>query len=115
MFALLPWMGRYGATAGDESPEVTQPGSNLKTASLSEFGRNISLAYDPALASSVETGTVPAVPVSDQIMFAESHPEYAQIRFMGFKDGWVYDLPIYAENRVAQVMVFRSGGFPGLW
>jgi hypothetical protein len=113
MFALLPWMGRYGATAGDESPVITQPGSNLKTASLSEFGRNISLAYNPALAPSVETGTVPAVPVSDQIMFAESHPEYAQIYFMGFKDGWVYDLPIYAENRVAQVMVFRVADFPG--
>jgi hypothetical protein len=80
---------------------------------MSEFGRSISLAYDPTLTSSVGTGTVPAVPMSDQVMFAESHPAYAQIRFMGFKDGWVYDLPIYAENRVAQVMVFRISDFPG--
>jgi hypothetical protein len=130
MFAVLPWMDRDGATAEVESTEVAQPVSNGTTAevestevpqpvsngttvSLSEFGWDISLAYDPALASSVETGTVPAVPPSDQILFAEAHPEYAQIRFVGFNDGRVYDLPIYAENRVAQVMVFRSAGFPG--
>jgi hypothetical protein len=113
MFAILPWMDRQSATAEVESTEVTQPLSNVTTVSLSGFGRDISLAYDPALVSSVETGTVPAVPLNDQIMFAESHPEYAQIRFMGFKDGWVYDLPIYAENRVAQVMVFRSADFIG--
>jgi hypothetical protein len=130
MFALIPWMDRDSASAEVKSTEVTQPGSNGTTAevestevaqpvsngisvSLSEFGRDISLAYDPALASRVETGTVPAVPPSDQILFAEAHPEYAQIRFVGFKDGWVYDLPIYSENRVAQVMVFRSADFPG--
>lgn len=96
-----------------ESTEIPQPVLNLKTVSMSEFGRSISLSYDPALTSSVGTGTVPAVPMSDQVMFAESHPAYAQIRFMGFKDGWVYDLPIYAENRVAQVMVFRVSDFPG--
>jgi hypothetical protein len=129
-FAVLPGMDRDGATAEVESTEVAQPVSNGTTAevestgvaqpvskgitvSLSEFGRNIWLDYDPALASRVETGVVPAVPLNDQILFAEAHPEYAQIRFVGFNDGWVYDLPIYAEERVAQVMVFRSADFPG--
>jgi hypothetical protein len=96
-----------------ENTEISQPVSDLKTVNMSEFGRDISLAYDPKLTSSVGTGTVPAVPMSDQIMFAESHPAYAQIRFMGFLNGWKYDLPIYAENRVAQVMVFRTSDFPG--
>jgi hypothetical protein len=96
-----------------ENTEVSQPVSDLKTVSMSEFGRNISLSYDPKLTSSVGTGTVPAVPISDQVMFAESHPAYAQIRFMGFLNGWIYDLPIYAENRVAQVMVFRISDFSG--
>jgi hypothetical protein len=113
MFAVLPWMDRDSASAEVKSTEVTQPGSNVTTVSLSAFGRDIALAYDAALAASAETGSVPAVPLSDQVMFAEAHPEYAQIRFMGFKDSWVYDLPIYSENRVAQVMVFRRADFPG--
>ncbi|HUF00393.1 MAG TPA: hypothetical protein VMN99_14140 [Anaerolineales bacterium] len=96
-----------------ENTDFVPPVSNLKTVSMSEFGRDISLSYDPKLTSSVGTGTVPAVPISDQVMFAESHPAYAQIRFMGFLNGWKYDLPIYAENRVAQVMVFRISDFPG--
>jgi hypothetical protein len=96
-----------------ESTEFLPAALNLKTVSVSEFGRNISIAYDPALTSSVGTGTVPAEPISDKIMFAASHPAYALIQFMDFMDGWAYDLPIYAENRVAQVMVFRVSDFPG--
>jgi hypothetical protein len=96
-----------------ENMENSQPVSNLKTANMSEFDRNISLSYDSNMTSSVETGTVPAVPISNQTMFAESHPAYAHMLFMGFMNGWKYDLPIYAENRVAQVMVFRISDFPG--
>jgi hypothetical protein len=113
MLALIPWMDRDSASAEVKSTEGIQPGSNVTTVSLSAFERDISLAYDSALASSAGTGTVPAVPLNDQVMFAEAHPEYAQIRFMGFMDGWDYDLPIYAEDRVAQVMVFRRADFPG--
>jgi hypothetical protein len=96
-----------------ESTDNSQIVSNGKPVSMPEFGRNISLSYDPDLTASVGTGTIPAVPVSDQVMFAESHPAYAQIRFMEFNNGWVYDLPIYAEKRVAQVMVFRISDFSG--
>lgn len=96
-----------------ESTEFSQPASHVKMVSMSEFGRIISLAYDSTLISNVGTGSVSAVPMSDQVMFAESHPAYAQIRFMDYNNGWVYDLPIYAENRVAQVMVFRISDFPG--
>lgn len=96
-----------------ENTEIPQPVSTLKTVSMSEFGRRISLSYEPELTSSVGTGTVPAVPMSDQIMFAESHPAYAQIRFLGFQNGRKYSLPIYAQDRVAQVMVFRVSDFPG--
>jgi hypothetical protein len=96
-----------------ESTDIPEFVSSEKTVSLSEFGRNISLAYDPALTSNAAEGNVPAVPMSDQVMFAESHPAYAQISFMRFHNGYAYDLPIYVENRVAQVMVFRVSDFPG--
>jgi hypothetical protein len=96
-----------------ESTDIAPIVSNGKTVSMIEFGQKISLSYDPDLSSGAGTGTVSAVPVSDQVMFAESHPAYAQFRFTGFNNGWVYDLPIYAENRVAQVMVFRISDFPG--
>lgn len=96
-----------------ENTDYVAPISDLKTVSMTEFGRTISMVYDPALMSGVEAGSVPAVPMSDQVLFAESHPAFAQIRFMGFLNGWKYDLPIYAENRVAQVMVFRMSDFPG--
>ena len=88
--------------------------STLKTVSWYEFGQNISLSYDSALAPWVEPWTAPAVPVSDQILFAEAHPVHVQIRFHGFQGGRLYDLPLLPpENRVARVMVFRTVDFPG--
>jgi hypothetical protein len=66
------------------------------------------------LTSQVATGTVSAVPPSEQILFAEAHPAYAQIRFIGFQGKAAYDLPILpAENRVPQVMIFRTKDFAG--
>jgi hypothetical protein len=94
--------------------KTTQPSSQVRTISWFEFGTNISLSYDSTLAPWVEAQTVPAVSVSDQIMFAESHPAYAQIRFVGFQGGRSYDLPMLPrENNIAQVMVFQTADFPG--
>ncbi|HSL44791.1 MAG TPA: hypothetical protein VK897_15250 [Anaerolineales bacterium] len=95
-------------------PLTAQPASRLQTVSWSEFGQNISLSYNPILAPWVEAVTVPAVPVSDQILFSESHPTYAQFRFLGFQGGRLYDLPLLPqENRVAQVSIFPTSEFPG--
>ena len=95
-------------------PGTVSPSSGIQTVSWLEFGQNISLSYGSLLAPWVEATTVPEVPVSDQIMFAESHPVYAQFRFPGFQGGRLYDLPILPpENRVAQVMVFQTADFPG--
>lgn len=95
-------------------PQTDPPSSELKTISWLEFGRNISLSYDSALAPWVEARTVAAVPINDQGLFAESQPSYAQIRFWGFQGGRLYDLPLLpAEDRVAQVRVFQTAEFPG--
>jgi hypothetical protein len=95
-------------------PPTVQPSAKQQTVSWSEFGQNISVSYLPLLAPWVEARTVPAVPVSDQILFAESHPAYAQIRFLGFQGGRVYELPLLPfENRVAQVMIFQTADFSG--
>jgi hypothetical protein len=94
--------------------EVAPTASQLETASFSEFGQNISLLYDPALTSRAETRTVAAVLPSDQIMFAEAHPAYAQIRFPEFERGGFYDLPLVPwDDRVAQVRIFQTADFPG--
>lgn len=94
--------------------KVAMPALPPRTVSWYEFGQNLSLTYDPILAPWVETQTVPAVPVSDQILFSESHPAYAQIRFLGVQGGKPYELPLLpAENHVAQVMVFQTADFPG--
>jgi hypothetical protein len=94
--------------------EITPATLDSQIVGLSEFGQTISLAYDASLASQVETRTAPAVPLSDQILFAEAHPASAQIRFLDFGNGRPYDLPLLPlENRVAQVMVFRTADFPG--
>ena len=94
--------------------EMIPPASKLQTVSWFEFGKNISLTYDSLLAPWVEAQTVPAVPVSDQILFAEAHPAYAQILFLGFGAGRLYELPLLPfENRVAQVMVFQTADFSG--
>lgn len=94
--------------------EVTPPASERQTITWPEFGQNISLSYDSLLAPWVDAQTVPAVPASDQILFAESHPAYAQIRFLGFQGGRLYELPLLpSQNRVAQVMVFKTADFSG--
>ena len=95
-------------------PLDDQPVSRLRTVSWSEFGKKISLSYDSALASWVEARFVSAVPVSDQVLFAEAQPAYAQIRFFGFQGGKPYDLPLLPfDSRVAQVRVFQTADFPG--
>ncbi|HEX5808365.1 MAG TPA: hypothetical protein VFY25_06835, partial [Anaerolineales bacterium] len=95
-------------------PRQEQPARQMKVISWLEFGQKVALAYDPALAPWVEARTVAAVPVSDQILFSESHPAFAQIRFVGFHGGRAYQLPVLpAENSVAQVMVFKTSEFPG--
>ena len=55
---------------------------DVQTVSWHEFGRTISVSYEKSLAASAGAATVPAVPVSDQILFAEAHPAYVQIRFL---------------------------------
>lgn len=95
-------------------PGTAQPVSYKQFIGLSEFGQNISLSYDPVLAPWVEARTVPAVPVSDQILFAESQPAYAQIRFLGFQGGRLYDLPLLPiDDRAAQVRIFKTADFTG--
>jgi hypothetical protein len=95
-------------------PLTAPHASEQKTIRWFEFGRDISLSYDSSLAPWVEARSVPAVPVSDQILFAEAQPSYAQVRFWGFHGGRPYELPILpAENRIAQVRVFRTAEFAG--
>lgn len=95
-------------------PQAAQHTSEQKTVSWYEFGQDISLSYDSILAPWAEGWTVPAVPVNDQILFAEAHPPYAQIRFLGFQGGRAYDLPLLPlEDRMAQVRVFQTADFPG--
>jgi len=101
-------------TASCQSAVTVEPASHLKTASWSAFGREISLAYDTSLASGVETRLISEVPISDQVMYAESHPAYAQFHFTGYQDGRSYQLPLLpVENNIAQVMIFRIADFPG--
>ena len=93
---------------------ATPPASRKQSVSWSEFGKNISLAYDSGLAPWVEAQTVPTVPMSDQILFAESRPMYAQFRFAGYQGGRPYQLPLLPiENHIPQVTIFRTKDFPG--
>jgi hypothetical protein len=94
-----------------EEAEQARPAPDLQTLSWYEFERNISLAYDPSLALWTEAWTVPTVPVSDQVMFAESHPAYAQFRFLGFSGGRPYQLPYPIWD--ARMMVFKTADFSG--
>lgn len=95
-------------------PITAPPSSHLQTISWSEFGTEIILSYDSALAPWVDVWSVPAVPVREQILFAEAQPAYAQVRFWGFQGGKPYDLPLLPlESRMAQVRVFRTADFPG--
>jgi hypothetical protein len=83
-----------------------------QTIAWREFDRTLTLSYDPRLAPWVEAATVPAVPLSGEVLFSESHPAYAQVRFLGFQGGRRYDLPLLPfENRVAQVMLFSTADF----
>lgn len=94
--------------------QVAASATQLETASFSVFEQNLSLSYDPDLTSQAETRLVAAVPPSDQIMFAEAHPAYAQIRFPEFQLGRFYDLPLIPwDDRVAQVRIFQTADFPG--
>jgi hypothetical protein len=94
--------------------EVARSASQQETIHFSAFGQNISLSHDPALTLQAETRMVPAVPPSDQIMFAEAQPAYAQIRFPDFQLGRFYDLPLLPwDDRVAQVRIFQTADFPG--
>jgi hypothetical protein len=94
--------------------EPAQSQSDQRTVTWYEFGRSMAVTFDSRLAPWVEAMTVPAVALSDQIMFAESHPPYAEFRFLGFQGGRVYDLPLLpADNRMAQVMIFQTADFSG--
>ncbi len=115
-----PPAGRATATStpevgASEIPgETASPDPQLQMVSWSEFGSTFSFTYDASLAPSVEAVTVPVVPVSDLVMFAESHPAFAQFRFIDFQGGRVYELPLPpGENQIAQVMVFQTSDFPG--
>jgi hypothetical protein len=83
-----------------------------QTITRREFDRTISLSYDPRLAPWVEAATLPEVPLSNDVLFSETHPAYVQFRFLGFQGGRPYDLPLLPfENRVAQVMFFPTHAF----
>ena len=95
-------------------PQNAKPVSRWQTISWYEFGQTISLSYDSILAPWVDAWTVPAVPVDDEILFAEAHPAFAQIRFLGFQGGRTYDLPLLPiEERTAQLRVFPTVDFRG--
>jgi hypothetical protein len=103
-----------GSLAFLDGVDMPSVAAAVQTASWFEFGQNISLEYDPLLAPWVEAATVSAVPVSNEVMFSESHPAYVRFGFLGFQGGRVYDLPFLpADNRVAQVSVFQTADFPG--
>ena len=88
--------------------------SSSSTTSWFEFGKNIHFKYDPGLAPWLEAATIPAVPASENILFAETHPAYVQFRFLGYQGGRIYDLPLLPfDNRVAQIIVFQAADFPG--
>jgi hypothetical protein len=88
--------------------------TSIVTTSWYEFGRNIQFSYDSRLAPWVEASTIPAIPASENILFAEAHPVYAQFRCLGFQGGRLYDLPMLPfENRVAQANIFQTADFPG--
>lgn len=95
-------------------PEAATPQALKRSLGWSEFGQTISLSYDASLAPWAEVETIPAVPVSDQIIFAEQRPAYVRFRFDGYQGGRVYELPLLPfENVVAQVMVFQTQDFSG--
>ena len=89
-------------------------GTQAHTVFWSAFGQNISVSYEPSLATSMETTTVPAVPPDNQSLFSGWHPAYAQIRLLGFPADSLYQLPfIDPENNVPRIMLFQTKDFPG--
>ena len=75
-------------------PGNVQPPARPLTAEWLEFDRVIALTYPSSLAPWMAAATAPAEPVSDQILFAKSHPPYAQFRFLGYQSGRRYELPL---------------------
>jgi hypothetical protein len=92
-----------------ELPPVTQ--SPLETVTFSEFGRTFSLAFDPALAQSVEPMTVEAVPANQDVMFSDTHPAFVQFTFLGYDQGRHDQLP--SASRVPRLMAFPTQDFKG--
>lgn len=91
-----------------------QLAANLPSVSWNEYAQIVSLSVDPRLAPWVEASTLPAVPVGEGGPYYESHPAYVRFRLLGFQGGRPYSLPLWPdENRIAQVMVYRTEDFPG--
>jgi hypothetical protein len=118
MIAILPWIVRWGITKERAKHLATTSESStptiIQTVSWIAFGQNISFSYEPSLATSMETFTVPAVLPDNQSLFSSWHPDYAQIRFLGFPAENAYQLPfIDPENNLPQIIVFQTRDFPG--
>lgn len=108
MFGIKERAEALSKAGGWHAPEAA---SDLKTVRWTEFGREISIAYDPSLAIDAEALTVPAIPANDQTLYSESHPAFAQFRFVEYQNGRPFELPVYPFE--AQVRVFQTSDFPG--
>jgi hypothetical protein len=76
-----------------------------------EFEHIIQVTIDPSLALWVDIATIPAVPVDPSIMFADSHPDMVQFRFLGYLGGRLFQLPYpLTEPRLT---AFATQDFPG--
>jgi hypothetical protein len=98
-----------------EAPKEESPVPlDMQTFSWTVFGQTISISYETNLTTSTEFATIPAMEPSDQILFSDWHPTYANIRFLGFSAGDAYQLPfIDPENNIPQILVFQTKDFPG--
>ena len=121
VIAPIPWTDwgitkdhTEGLAEMGETPEVSYP----QTAGLQAFGQNISVSYEPCLAMSIETSTVPAVLPDNQSLFSDWHPIYAQISFLGFPADNAYQLPFidpeitfhgswYSKRRIFPALVTK--------
>lgn len=90
-------------------PVAPQPPAGPETANYFEFERIFSFTYDPILALLVEAQTVEAVPISPEVMFAESHPTFAQFSFLGYDGGRLFQLPYPVQT--PRLMVFSTQDF----
>jgi hypothetical protein len=91
-------------------PVAPQFPAGPETANYFEFDGIFSFTYDPILALMVEAQTVDAVPVSPEVMFAESHPTFAQFSFLGYDGGRLFQLPYPFQT--PRLMVFPTQDFP---